>query len=126
MYKLLLNISNHPFKTWQNSQREAAFDLVPEVVDTFFPRIEINYSSKKINKIIKKLTVDILKFLDDEKIKVEETYIYCIGDYLTTYRLVVAFKSIGFKVIVPRSERCRSRATGFKRRAFKFRFFEEY
>jgi|GEM_PF-374258 len=84
MKKLLLNISNHPSREWEDEQKEG-WDII---VDIPFPSVGSKLSQADVYLLAQKLFQQITAEL--EKIGIgEETYIYIMleGEFSLTYML---------------------------------------
>lgn len=58
---MLLNFTNHPFETWDFTQKNAAIQEFDEVVDFQFPEIDPELDEMELEKIVRKYLEEILE-----------------------------------------------------------------
>jgi len=124
--KLFLNISNHPSKSWDVSQKEAVKSLFLgneiEYWDIPFPNIPPQANLGEVKEICSTVVeqVKALKGDDDEVIAL------CQGEMTSLFYLVPALQALNIKVYAATTERVVAEKDGVKTSVFKFCKFREY
>ncbi len=57
---MLLNLTNHPFETWETTQLNADLAEFGEVQDFLFPQIDPELDEMELEKLVRKYLEDIL------------------------------------------------------------------
>lgn len=82
----LLNISNHPFEKWSETQKQAALEQFGKVVDLPFPNIPPEYSAMQIYHMAEEYKSTILSEHPNCKA------IHIMGEFNFTFQLVSIIK----------------------------------
>lgn len=116
---MLLNLSNHPFSEWQESQKKVAIDHYEHVEDMPFPQIEPEASDKDILELAKDYHKQIIS------LKPEAVHIQ--GEHTFTYTLVRLLQQKGIPCIASTTTRnVITNGHGDVMRSFRFVQFRNY
>ena len=117
---VFINLSNHPYDTWQPLQREAAQEY-GEVIDISFPVVDPAISRNDIEGLAKKYMALIL-----EKANGAKTTVHVMGELTFTYVIVGMLKASGITCVASTTERQVIIENGTKTSIFKFVSFRKY
>lgn len=116
---MLLNLSNHPSDSWQDEQMKAAISEFGSVQDLPFPKIDPEWSSS-----------DVVRLVEDYEIrirKIDPKAVHIMGELTFTFTLVNRLKTIGIRCIASTTERIVSEdGNGNKTSKFRFVQFRNY
>lgn len=119
---MFLNISNHQSELWGSKQLDAAHQY-GEIIDIPFPSIPTEATSieidQKVDEYLRKIRV------------YAQPVIMVQGEFVFTYRLVLALKKLGYTVLASATERvsheeCDENGVVKKTAVFEFGGFREY
>ncbi|MBN8586805.1 MAG: CRISPR-associated protein [Rhodothermia bacterium] len=116
---MLLNLSNHPYATWQDVQKAEAEKRFGAVMDFPFPAVDPAWSSEAVSDLAKSV-VEAIKPMSPSAIHV-------MGEMTLTFTLVALFQAAGFACVASTSERLvHETADGKKVVTFTFTQFRAY
>lgn len=116
---MLINLSNHNVKEWQEEQLRQGKELYGEIVDMPFPAIDPHGDEQYIKKLAKEYLIQIL-----EK---KPSAVHIQGEFTFTYCLVTLLKQNNIKCIASTTERVvKYNEDGSRTYYFKFVRFREY
>ncbi len=122
---MLINLSNHPFNKWENSQYETAKSVYKTIVDMPFPMIDAKASQKDIQDLASTYVGKLKVHIDNEN--EQNSAVHLMGEQTFCYALVTLLKKEGIKVIASTTERnVVDLGNGKKETQFKFIQFREY
>lgn len=118
---MLINLSNHVFDNWDQSQKKGAIKQFEAVVDFPFPKVDPNASIAEIEK----LADDIV---DEISIKYDLPYsIHVMGEFTLCYQLVTRFLKLNIKCYASTTIREEKVNTGEEKyTVFRFVQFRPY
>jgi hypothetical protein len=120
---MLLNLSNHPFKEWDETQQKEAINRWGSVSDLAFPQINPLLSSLEINQLAKHYaSVIIPKYLNQSA----GNAIHLMGEITFCFSLANLLISSGYICVVSTTERKSETHNGIKKSIFRFIRFREY
>lgn len=119
---MLLNITNHPSSRWSDTQKSEAAKF-REIVDIPFPRIRPETSEAEIDELVKQYLLQVERYV--------EPVVLLQGEFIFTYRLIVALKKKGVRVVacqsdIERNEFQDENQNTVKNTVYKFGCFREY
>lgn len=115
---MLINLSNHPFSTWQSDQANQAIDKYGGVTDIDFPVINPRDSIQRIQTIAEEYHEKIISMAPEA--------VHLMGEMTFTYTLVNKLKSASIPCIASTTERVVSEIDGKKMVHFSFVTFRNY
>lgn len=123
---MLLNISNHPWKKWSDSQKNAATSQFGEVEDLIFPDVDPQLETEDVKLIAR----DYLNFIR-KKMEVTEGErnfsVLLAGEYTLVFQLLLLLKDNNIPAYVTTSKRDVTYSTeGVKSVNFEFVKFRSY
>lgn len=124
--KILINLSNHPYNTWSQDQKDAAEMKYGKVIDCSFPSVPSDAGTEDIDTLstayCRELQV-LIKELGAEACAI----VHLMGEFTFTFALTNKLKKSGIVVVASTSERnTMINADGSKQSYFKFIQFREY
>lgn len=118
---MLINLSNHPSRYWDDRQREAA-RCYGDVIDISFPAIAPNASNDELQVLVQACAERIVSLDETENITV-----HVMGEMTFTYLVVAKLKEMGIKCIASTTQRKTTyNDDGTKLSEFSFVKFREY
>ena len=119
--KLLLNLSNHPYSEWLDSQRQAAEAFGP-CQDLPFPKVGPDADEAQMATLVDQYTKQVMTYAKNHQVTV-----HLMGEMCFTYRMVKRLTSLGIRCICSTSYRM-VRAEGCGKRYVEFHFnqFRDY
>ncbi len=119
---LLVNLSNHPYKDWSESQKKAA-EKYGEVQDMAFPAIDPAMKIDDIKKEIAAPQIYEIKNMCKER----RITVHIMGEMFYTFYVVSQLKAFGIRCICSTSERdTEDLGGGEKKVTFRFKRFRDY
>lgn len=119
---LLVNLSNHPYKDWSESQKKAA-EKYGEVQDMAFPAIDPAMKIDDIKKEIAAPQIYEIKNMCKER----RITVHIMGEMFYTFYVVSQLKAFGIQCICSTSERIvEDLGGGEKKVTFRFKRFRDY
>jgi len=119
---MLINLSNHPYKNWSNSQKEAA-SVYGKCVDLPFPRVKATDDDVSV-KLLGECYFNKIRALSVDG---EEITVHLMGEMTFTCYLVSLLHSKGINSVASTSERIvHEVAPGKKEVKFCFSRFRRY
>lgn len=116
---MLLNLSNHPFAQWGDTQKQAAITRYDAVKDLPFPKIDPQWTRDEIAQLA-----------DEYELKIREinpAAVHIMGEMTFTYALVNRLIKAGFICIASTTERVVTEdGKGQKTSVFRFVQFRNY
>ena len=118
---MLVNFSNHPFRHWDNKQREASL-CYGNIVDLSFPAVAPNSDKTQLQALAQDWVQKIVAMGD-----VRDITVHVMGEMTFTFMVVTKLKEMGIKCIASTTERKSTyNADGTKVSEFQFVKFREY
>ena len=117
---ILLNLSNHPYNSWSEKQKNAAA-VYGECIDLKFPMIDASLDKDAIMNIVDNTLSEIKSYTEKNKITV-----HVMGEMTFCFAIVNKLKSIGIKSIASCSNRNVTMEGEVKTSVFEFERFREY
>ena len=118
---LLINLSNHPYREWQDDQRQAA-EVYGPCKDMPFPQIDPDADEKQIDELVKQYAQQIAPYTKTHKVTV-----HLMGEMCFTYRLVKKLTCLGIITICSTTARTvHDEGNGKRTVQFRFQRFREY
>lgn len=119
--RVFLNLSNHPFADWQQSQKISA-SAYGEIVDFSFPIVKPQISEKKLRQLARQTVDKILTEYQDCDLTV-----HVMGEMTLTYHIVSLLKAAGVRCVASCTDReAEDLENGRKLSQFTFVRFREY
>lgn len=123
---MLLNISNHPWKKWSDSQKDAAHQHFGMVEDLIFPDIDPGLALEDV----KEIAADYLNFIHKKKETAEGESNFAVllaGEYTLVFQLLLLLREDGIPAYTATSKRDVSyKPDGVKIINFEFVSFRRY
>lgn len=118
---MLINLTNHPYSRWSESQKQAA-QAYGKVQDMPFPKIDAKANEQVIETLTDKYADKIKKIYVKEPITV-----HVMGEMTFTVSIVGKLQKLGILCIASTSERnVQEVEAGVKQVNFEFVRFREY
>lgn len=118
---ILINLSNHPYSTWSEPQKQAALPY-GEVKEIPFPSIDAQADEKEIESLACRYLEEIKSFGHPYS-----TVVHIMGEFSFTFALIKKLKEAGYTCIASTSKRiCTSVSNGKKIVSFQFERFRQY
>ena len=119
--KVFINLSNHPYSQWSDSQRDAAKQY-GKCIDMPFPQIDPTADGREIDAIAKQHIADIMKYAANGIVTV-----HIMGEMCFTYRMIKQLHALGIKCVCSTSYRLvRDEGNGKRYVEFHFTQFRDY
>jgi flavin-dependent dehydrogenase len=116
---MLLNLSNHPFKTWPAVQQEAAKRQFNEIEDLPFPRISPSVDTDEIKKLVEEYETQVRKY--------DPAAVHIMGELTFCHALINQLQKAGIPCIASTTKReVHEKANGEIARTFEFVRFRSY
>ena len=93
---MFINLTNHPFERWEQSQKAAAMEY-GEIREYAFPNVPPEYTTQEVRKLADAIATEIAAL--------KPSAVLCQGEMTLTYELVRLFKQKDIKVFASCSER---------------------
>jgi hypothetical protein len=120
---MLINLSNHPFLHWDESQRSAS-EKYGKCIDLTFPSIDPFGDEKYIDSISEDYLLKILKLKTEND---EEIVVHLMGEMTFVFSLLEKLKKEGIRCIASTTERLiEYYDEGVKKTQFSFVRFRDY
>jgi hypothetical protein len=117
--KIFLNLSNHPSSGWSDTQKNAARELAPELVDLDFPWVEPEMSLDELEKNATKIV--------DAELPGGVSHAMIQGEFTMTTLLVKALQAKGIRCYAATTQRVTDdEGEGLQRSLFRFVQFRPY
>lgn len=118
---MLVNLSNHPSRYWDNKQKEASL-CFGELVDMPFPQIAPNATDEELQELSRECVQEIVSLGNPKTITV-----HIMGEMTFTFMVVTKLKKLGIKCVASTTERNATyNSDGVKLSEFSFVKFREY
>lgn len=118
---MLINITNHPYATWDEKQKTAA-QVYGECVDMPFPNISPQMDEDGVNRIVESFVERIMKMAVVDKLTV-----HVMGEFTFCYALIRKLHQAGVRCVASCTERdVTILENGSKQVKFHFTRFREY
>lgn len=118
---MFVNLSNHPSKTWSETQKKAA-QQYGQIIDMPFPTISATGDELYILDLVRDFKVQILS-----RFNPLNDVIHVMGELCFTFALVQELKKNGFVCLASTSERVvEEKEPGIKEVKFEFMRFRTY
>lgn len=121
---MLINLSNHPFSTWQENQKKIAESNYGKIIDLEFPLIPPEEGLDYVKSLANKYLQEIENILDKEKY--DNNAVHIMGELTFVYVLVNLLKEKGIKAIASTTKRNVIETEEGKLSKFEFIRFREY
>ena len=120
--RLLINLSNHPYETWGDKQKNAAAEY-GEVIDMAFPMVDANDDEAYIKTLADDFFQRIIEYAEKYKVTV-----HLMGELTFTFALLKLLQERGIGCIASTSKRIvKEEVPGKKEEViFEFERFREY
>jgi len=121
---MLINLSNHPSRYWNDLQISKAKKLYDKIYDIEFPSVPPEADDDSLNKFVndyKNKCIDILSKYPDEN-----NAVHIMGEMTFTYRIVTELKKEGVECIASTTDRNTFEIPGTKISNFNFVDFRKY
>lgn len=119
---MLINLSNHPFTTWSNKQKNDAIAQYGEVIDYPFPHVSPDNDIDEIKELAKNIFQEIINLHEDKEIT-----IHIMGEFSLVFQMVSLFQTKGIPCILSTSNRIvEAQKDGSKKVFFDFLKFRSY
>jgi hypothetical protein len=116
---MLLNLSNHPFKTWTAAQQKAAKEQFNEVEDLPFPRISPSLDTDEIRKLVEEYETQVRTY--------DPAAVHIMGELTFCHALINRLQKAGIPCIASTTKRSvQKKANGEIVRKFEFVRFRSY
>jgi len=120
--RLFINLSNHPYASWSDEQKEASKAYGGEVVDLDFPTVDPEASEEELQRLSDEITQEIM-----EKSQTKAVTVHVMGEMGLTVLLVSALKKKGIPCIYSTTVRIsETLPDGSMRKEFHFQRFRKY
>ena len=119
---MLINLSNHKYEKWQESQKQIATTNYGVVLDLSFPQIDPKWTSEQVMELAFTYLKDIKSLVRKEKKKV----VHIQGEFTFVFKLVTLLKQNGIVCIASTSKRNVKQVGTKKVIDFIFTNFREY
>jgi hypothetical protein len=118
---MLINLSNHPSRYWDDRQIEAA-RCYGEMVDIPFPIVASDANSQELQTLTQDCVQKILSLGEINSITV-----HIMGEMTFTFMVVTKLKELGIRCVASTTERkVTYDSDGVKQTEFQFVMFREY
>lgn len=118
---MLINLSNHPSRYWDDRQMEAA-RCYGEMVDIPFPIVAPDANSQELQTLAQDCVQKILSLGEINSITV-----HIMGEMTFTFMVVTRLKELGIRCVASTTERkVTYNSDGLKQTEFQFVMFREY
>lgn len=118
---MLINLSNHPSRYWDDRQIEAA-RCYGEMVDLPFPIVAPDAKSQALQTLAQDCVQKILSLGEINSITV-----HIMGEMTFTFMVVTRLKELGIRCVASTTERkVTYNSDGVKQTEFQFVMFREY
>lgn len=121
---MLINISNHPVKSWSDKQLEAARKTYKRLHDIPFPNVNPNADSDEIMNLAEKYSSYIAEMLS--KSEDQNNAVHVMGEHSLIFTIVRLLQKKGISCVVSTTERKSEVSGDEKRSKFNFVKFREY
>ena len=102
---MLINLSNHPLKTWSDQQKQEAEQQFGRIVDLQFPAIAPESDLDEINKIAEEYVDICLKQIAQEKQTSQQKAIHVMGEMTFVYQFVKMMSELGVVCVASTTRR---------------------
>ncbi len=124
---MLINLSNHPVKSWSEKQLETARKIYGTVMDMEFPAVNPEASKEEVRKLAFDFFNKITKITDQCANQPLPVAVHIQGEFTFVFNLVTLLKSSGIKCVASTSKRnVTETSPGEKIIKFEFVQFREY
>jgi hypothetical protein len=119
---MLVNLTNHPFNEWDETQQKTAISLFGEVVDIPFPTVPPEADSSEINTLANEYLKKIQTIAHNN-----EVVVHIMGEMTFCFALIQKLQKENIKCIASTTGRkVRYMPTGERAIEFNFIQFREY
>ena len=115
---MLINLSNHPSKEWNEFQRKTALDAYKSIFDMDFPNILPEISEIQITQLAQNFVKQILKL--------KPLAVHIMGEMNFTHKCVTILKAYDINCIASTTVRNSTENENIKTSHFEFVQFREY
>ena len=119
-HHVFVNLSNHPYEYWEETQKKAASEY-GEASDLPFPSILPDASEEEINALADEYLERIVSMAPKDRITV-----HIMGEMTFTFAMVERLKSMGIRCVASTTERVVEEHEGLKTSVFSFVRFRDY
>jgi hypothetical protein len=128
---MLINLSNHPYEKWDETQKQAAIEAFGRVEDYPFPPIDPTASSAEVLELAHEYARECkmrFYFADIPVGQVAENHaVHVQGEFTFTFQVVLLLKAEGVRCVASTSHRKTvDLGNGKKKLQFSFEQFREY
>ncbi len=121
---MLINLSNHPFTEWSETQRTAALEQFGEVVDLPFPSIDPHWSTEQVVELAKEY---LQQCRDLQRTSKGAVTVHLAGEPTFCFALAALLQQAGIAVVTSTTHRKILRnSDGSISRLFEFIQFRPY
>lgn len=121
---MLINITNHPLKSWSKTQIETAGKQFGIITDISFPKIAPDISEMEIDKLANTYFLNIIEKFNS--LPDENNAVHIMGELTFTFNLVYKLLQNGIVCIASTTERNTKEFNDKKISEFNFVRFREY
>ncbi len=121
---MLINLSNHPLRSWTKNQIETAEKQFGEVVDLPFPNINPNWGEAEIMHLADDYFESVISILDNSNGAADAVHV--MGELTFTFNIVTKLLNKGVICVASTTERNTKEIGEKKISEFIFVKFREY
>ena len=121
---MLLNLTNHPFKNWDEKQIKMAESRFGNIVDIPFPQVDPEADETEINDLANHYSDKCLKILSASKD--QNNALHIMGELTFCFSIVNKFQKEGIRCIASTTSRKAVQNGNFRTSEFIFCRFREY
>lgn len=124
---MLINLTNHPYKTWDEKQKLAA-QKFGEVIDWDFPVIDPSMSGVKVKQVASEICAHLLDSGKIEQEYIRKTlWVHIQGEQVFVFQIVTLLLEKGIPCLASTSERRKiNLGNGKSEQYFQFVQFRTY
>jgi hypothetical protein len=115
---MLLNLSNHPFDKWSDSQKNAALALFDRVEDLPFPHIDPHWTPSEVETLVDSYVEKI--------VTLKPSAVHLMGELTFCFLLAQKLKNAGIPCLASTTERIVQEQGDQKISTFRFVQFRPY
>ena len=121
---MLINLSNHSVKNWEERQIAEAQKLYGKVVDLTFPQIGPSLDENEIENLVNVYFLKCLKILEESK--EPDNAVHLMGEFTFVFQLTHKLLNEGVEVIASTTKRESVEENEVKLSRFNFVRFRKY
>ncbi len=124
---MLINLTNHPFETWQAAMKKTAIDSYGNVVNLPFPAVSPNADRVAVEELASLYLMEIQVVILKHNLSPGDVTIHLMGEFTFTYTLLTLLEAAGIPAVASTTERNTiDQPDGSKTVNFSFVRFREY